>query len=161
MIIKNFQISKHFNFYAVTNSAHYRDLVQNNRIEAVPFILTLSKFLIEVIDPLVEKYPHLEISSGFRGPELNREVGGVSNSRHTMGLAVDIKGEDWNLDSFRSGMTDIAIDALRMGLPFHKLIMEERTQTNSRWIHISGGDRNRKILTGIDGVYRYKELAIL
>lgn len=34
------------------------------------------------------------VTSGYRCPELNRIVGGVANSWHTLGLAADIKVEN-------------------------------------------------------------------
>jgi len=37
------------------------------------------------------------ITSGYRCPEYNHKVGGVVNSYHLIGLAVDIKVKDINL----------------------------------------------------------------
>ena len=38
----------------------------------------------------------ISISSGYRNPVLNRAVGGVSNSRHLVGDAVDIRLAGWD-----------------------------------------------------------------
>lgn len=44
-----------------------------------------------VLDPLRRLYGKpIVITSGYRSPELNKKVGGVSNSWHTQGNAADI-----------------------------------------------------------------------
>ncbi len=48
-----------------------------------------------VLQPLRDKVGHpLKINSGYRCPELNREVGGVPTSQHTKGEAADIAAAD-------------------------------------------------------------------
>lgn len=48
-----------------------------------------------VLQPLRDKVGHpLKINSGYRCPELNREVGGVPTSQHTKGEAADIAATD-------------------------------------------------------------------
>lgn len=55
--------------------------VMSNLQKLQEFIESLEKLLgVEII-----------ITSGYRCPELNRIVGGVDNSWHTLGLAADIK----------------------------------------------------------------------
>ena len=44
----------------------------------------------------------IPISSGYRNPVLNRAVGGVSNSRHLVGDAVDIRIAGWNAQSVKA-----------------------------------------------------------
>ena len=47
--------------------------------------------LVEKLDDLRKKFKHpIFISSGYRCPEYNKYIGGVKNSYHTKGLAVDI-----------------------------------------------------------------------
>lgn len=54
------------------------------------------KELVEtVLQPLRDTVGHpLRISSGYRCPELNREVNGVPNSQHIKGEAADIAAAD-------------------------------------------------------------------
>ena len=48
----------------------------------------LNMLIDNVLDPLREWYGKpIYISSGYRCPELNKAVGGVSNSFHTIGCA--------------------------------------------------------------------------
>ena len=39
---------------------------------------------------LLERYPELRVTSGYRDPATNARVGGAKNSQHTHGTAVDI-----------------------------------------------------------------------
>ena len=49
----------------------------------------------KVLQPLRDKVGHpLRINSGYRCPELNREVGGVQTSQHVKGEAADIAAAD-------------------------------------------------------------------
>lgn len=49
----------------------------------------------KVLQPLRDKVGHpLRINSGYRCPELNREVGGVQTSQHVKGEAADIASAD-------------------------------------------------------------------
>ena len=74
----------------------------------------------------------VKITSGYRCPELNKLVGGVSNSSHTKGWAADIQV---------SGMTAkelfywIAGFLKGSGLKFGQLIVEH-SKTGS-WVHFS------------------------
>ncbi len=47
-----------------------------------------------VLDPLRERYGHdaVRVNSGYRSPAVNRAVGGVPNSMHMSGLALDLAG---------------------------------------------------------------------
>lgn len=62
------------------------------------------------------------ISSGYRCQALNEKVGGVNNSKHQEGLAVDLK---WDSD-----LVNYMID----NCSFDKLIREKSGKT--KWIHL-------------------------
>ena len=72
----------------------------------------------------------IEISSGFRSKDVNAKVGGVWNSQHVKGQAVDInikgdlqKGRKW-------------FDYIKNHLPFDQLILEHN-KAGVYWIHVS------------------------
>jgi zinc D-Ala-D-Ala carboxypeptidase len=68
----------------------------------------------------------LEISSGYRCPELNRRVSGAANSQHTQGLAADFTCSEF-------GTPVDVIKAIRdSGVVFDQCILEY-----AKWVHIS------------------------
>ncbi len=66
----------------------------------------------------------ITISSGYRSPAVNAEVGGAANSAHVLGLAADINCP---------GMTPAALAAIikSSSIRFDQLILEF-----DRWVHV-------------------------
>ena len=85
-----------------------------------------------VLEPLrVAMKEPIKIGSGFRCEALNKAVGGVSNSQHIKGQAVDLcidgdikKGKKW-------------FEYIKNHLPFDQLIWEKNPKTGSYWVHVS------------------------
>ena len=70
------------------------------------------------------------ITSGYRNNELNKSVGGVNNSQHTLGEAVDIsfKNKANNKDLF---------NYIRLNHTFDQLIWEFGNKAYPDWVHVS------------------------
>lgn len=69
------------------------DTASRKGIENVPGeveIACLEALIRYVVNPIMNHYPTASISSGFRCRELNKAVGGVENSQHVKGQAVDL-----------------------------------------------------------------------
>lgn len=83
---------------------------------------------------------HLEISSGYRCPKLNRHVGGAKTSQHTQGKAADFTCAEF-------GPPVDIIKAIRdSDIDFDQCILEY-----ARWVHISFSAAPRgKVLTIYD-----------
>ena len=82
------------------------------------------------------------ISSGYRCKKLNNKIGGVSNSQHLEGKAVDftVKGKS-NKEVF---------EWCRKNLEFDQLILEK--VNNYEWVHLSYNfEKNRKQVLQYDG----------
>ena len=80
-------------------------------------------YTLQRLNSIRERYGHkIVISSGYRCEELNRLVGGVKDSKHKTGLAVDLKFDE---DLF---------EFLKANCSFDKLILEQNSKT--KWLHI-------------------------
>ena len=99
------------------------------------------KALVEsVLQPARDKFKKpIIIASGYRCKELNRLIGGATNSQHMTGQAADIKASDpdENGELFKLIRKEIK--------DFDQLIWEFGDEDNPAWIHISfSKTRNRK-----------------
>lgn len=84
--IFNVQLTPHFSLdELLTLDKH------PNNVPGMQAVVNLTYGAINILEParLAVGVP-IKINSGFRNFELNRQVGGVSNSQHLEGCAVDI-----------------------------------------------------------------------
>lgn len=89
--------------------------------------------LMNWLDGIRAKYGKpLYVNSGYRCQKLNRAVGGVWNSQHTKGEAVD-------LDT-RCGQNKQLFDLINMYGGFDQLIWEN----GGKWIHVSHKATNNR-----------------
>lgn len=80
------------------------------------------------------------LSSGFRGDELNKRVGGSTTSQHSKGEAADFE---------INGISNkVVAEYIRDNLVFDQLILEgyNASDPNSGWVHVSfkASGKNRK-----------------
>lgn len=96
----------------------------------------MGRLVVNVLQPARDwlKSP-IRINSGYRCKELNKEVGGVANSQHMKGQAVDIT------TGTRTGNIRL-FDWMRDNVPYDQIILEK----DGQWIHVScvSFDENRK-----------------
>ena len=135
------QLTKHFTLEELCASATAKARGIQNKPNAQQ-IISLVYLAAYVLEPLREAmHEPIPISSGFRCEQLNRAVGGVSNSQHMKGQAADLciggdmkKGRKW-------------FDYIRQHLQFDQLIWEY-DRSGTYWIHVSyvppAYGRNRK-----------------
>jgi hypothetical protein len=81
----------------------------------------------------------IKINSFYRGPELNKAVGGSSKSQHCHGQAIDID------DTFGHATNAEMYKWIKKNLNFDQMIWEFGTDKNPNWVHISyvSEDKNR------------------
>ena len=86
----------------------------------------------------------IKINSFYRGPELNKAIGGSSKSQHCNGQAMDIDdtyGYMSNADMYKY---------IKNNLSFDQMIWEFGTDQNPDWVHVSyvneEANRNRCLL---------------
>lgn len=100
-------------------------------INSMDNLLELIVFCLQPVRDLIKK--PMIITSGFRNSTVNKLVGGVSNSQHLYGQAVDF---------VVNGMTPVQIVDIikKSNIEFDQLINEY-----DKWVHISfNRGKNRK-----------------
>jgi len=83
----------------------------------------------------------IKINSFYRGPELNKAIGGSPKSQHCHGQAMDID------DTFGNASNKEMFDWIKANLDFDQMIWEFGNENNPDWVHVSyvdpGSNRNR------------------
>ena len=97
----------------------------------------------------------VKINSFYRGPELNKAIGGSTKSQHCQGRAIDID------DSFKHKTNAEMFEFIKNELDFDQLIWEFGSEKNPDWLHVSyvSPEENRnRILQAYreDGKTKYK-----
>jgi len=109
------KISKNFTWSEFTKSDTAKRLHINNAITSWEVRDNIIALVEDVLQPLRDAWGGpLFINSGYRCPELNKEVGGVPTSQHVLGQACDV------------GVTDplaLAKLAKRMRLQYDQMII--------------------------------------
>ena len=106
----------------------------------------------KVLDPLREKIGAIRITSGYRTPAYNKQIGGATNSQHCKGEAVDLQPLQTNIEEVFS--------LIIREFPYDQVILEKNNK-GSKWIHISYSTTNRKnamIAEVINGKATYKNI---
>lgn len=127
-------------YFSISELLH-SDIAEAHKIKNSPDMSSMDNMLdliFHLLNPLrvYLKRPVI-VSSGFRCNELNKKVGGVDDSQHTKGQAVDIVVQGMKAK-------DLAKFILNTQLEFDQLIVERKGSTE--WVHISyvkGKNRNQ------------------
>ena len=87
----NAKLSEHFTLGELTKSSSHPDIYNVPTHEAIANL----KRVCEWLEVLRKRYnAPIIINSGYRSPQLNKKIGGVANSNHLTGCAVDIRVEN-------------------------------------------------------------------
>ena len=132
------QLTPHFSLAELT--------VTNQKIDNTPSkevieVLRTTAFYMEKVRELLGNVA-ITVNSGYRSPDVNRMVGGTSNSSHTYGYAVDFTAY---------GHTPLTISNIlsKSNLKFDQLIYEKT------WVHISFDPRMRGNILTLKGKGKY------
>jgi zinc D-Ala-D-Ala carboxypeptidase len=140
----DFKLSEHFTFWELTRTSR-SDLLEHNRQEAIAYQNALRDLATNLLEPIRAHFnAPLTVSSAFRGPTVNKVVGGAATSQHMVGQAADIHVQ---------GTPDSKVFEWvwkASGLKFGQLILE--TVGGAQWVHVSTGTK-REVLTYINGKY--------
>ena len=149
------QLSKNFSLSEFTKSQTALRLDIDNTPEGEH--LENAKALFEnVVQKVRDHFGPTVINSGYRGPELNKAVGGVATSQHCHGEAADIEVPgvanaevaQWIVDN--TDFDQVILEFYTPGIP------------DSGWVHVtykSDGSNRGKVLTAMkeNGKTVYKE----
>ena len=120
------------------------DIAEQKKIDNTPNAdarLRMQRLIEQLLDPIRAAWGGpISVNSGYRSPELNKKVGGVSNSQHMKGEAADITVGSVG-DNKR--LFDKIVELQKAGkIAFDQLIDE----SNYDWVHVSyrsGKNRNQ------------------
>ena len=108
--------------------------------------LTNMELLAEKVFEPLRKHVNgpIKINSFYRGPELNKAIGGSANSQHCKGQAIDI-------DDVYGYMSNAEMyEYIKNNLSFDQMIWEFGNSDNPDWVHVSyvneDANRNRCLL---------------
>ena len=128
--------------YFTMNELTYSATANLKKIKNVPngAVKKNLEILIEQLDKIREKYGKpIYINSGYRSPELNAAVKGVSTSQHQLGCAADLdtrKGQEENKKLYK---------LIAENFEFDQLLNEN----NWAWVHFSYVRPNRKMKANV------------
>ena len=138
----NAKLSEHFSLGEFTKSNSHPEVYNIPSHEAIANMKRLCQWL----EVLRKRYnAPIIINSGYRSPQLNRKIGGVANSNHLTGCAVDIRVSGMEqLIRYAAILLDYAEESHQ---DFDELLIE-KNRYGAIWLHFAvrpSGNR-RKIL---------------
>ena len=138
----NAKLSEHFTLGEFTKSNSHPEVYNIPSHEAIANLKRLCQWL-EVLRERAGT--PIRINSGYRSPQLNRKIGGVANSNHLTGCAVDIRVSGMEqLIRYAAILLDYAEESHQ---DFDELLIE-KNRYGAIWLHFAvrpSGNR-RKIL---------------
>lgn len=137
------QLTPHFSLAELTNSDTARRMKNKNTPTTAHYEnLRITAANMEKVRTLLGDRP-IRITSGYRNPAVNKAVGGVPNSDHALGWAIDFQCPAFG-DPFEISK---ALAASR--LQYDQLIHEYKA--GAWWVHISFNPRMRRQNLSYDG----------
>ena len=140
-------MNNYFTIKELVYSATAEKLKINNK--PTKEIETNLKELIDFLNPLREAWGSpIIVSSGYRCPELNKAIGGVVNSAHQYGFAVDLIPANGKMEAFKKFVVNYLIDN---NCFWDQLLREKKASTE--WVHLglySNDGQQRKQIKDIN-----------
>lgn len=137
------QLSQHFTLEEMTKSqtASRKGIDNTPSPEVIENLKQLCENVLEYIRVRFGK--PITVNSGYRGPKLNKVIGGAKNSQHMTGQAADI--EIAGVDN------KVLFNWIKDNMEFDQLILEYYKEgiPDSGWVHVSwssNGNRKQSLL---------------
>ena len=159
----NAKLSEHFSLGEMTRSNSHPEIYNIPSHEAIANMKRLCQWLEVLRERYNDKYvvvngdvsttldmtgrveEPIRINSGYRSPQLNKKIGGVANSNHLTGCAVDIRVSGMEqLIRYAAILLDYAEESHQ---DFDELLIE-KNRYGAIWLHFAVGPsgNRRKIL---------------
>ena len=124
-------LSEHFSLGEMTKSSSHPDVYNIPSHEAIANLKRVCGWL----EVLRKRYGGpIIINSGYRSPQLNRKIGGVKNSNHLTGCAVDIRVTGMEqLIRYAAILLDYADESHQ---DFDELLIE-KNRYGAIWLHFA------------------------
>ena len=131
-------LSPNFTLGEFTRSSSHPEVYNIPSHEAIENMKRLCIWLEE----LRQRYnAPIRINSGYRSPQLNRAIGGVANSNHLTGCAVDIRVENMEqLIRYAAILLDISNETHQ---DFDELLIE-KNRYGAIWLHFAVRPSNNR-----------------
>ena len=127
------KLSKNLTLAECTKSTTASRLGINNTPDDEWVIENLKAIAEHVFQPLRDAFGcPIYVSSGYRGPELNRAIGGAKRSQHMEGRALDL-----DADVFGRCTNAEIFEWIRENVTFDQLVWEFGDNDNPNWVHVS------------------------
>jgi len=124
----------------ISKHVSYKEGVYSNTAERLGLkndpsddhLFNMIKIAENIFEPLRTHVGHpIKINSFYRGPELNKAIGGSAKSQHCHGQAIDID------DTFGHASNKEMFNWIKANLNFDQMIWEFGTDENPNWVHVS------------------------
>jgi hypothetical protein len=146
------QLSPHFTLEELVHSDYALRHHIDNTISDPEIVAALTALAVNILEPARAQFGPFFPTSGYRCRELNKLIGGATNSQHMKGQAADIVIPTVT-------RYDLAL-WLQQNVDFDQLILELYTpgQRDSGWVHCSyveGGLNRKQSLTYPPATHQY------
>ena len=150
-INSNYQLSQHFKLGEFTKSNHPEvyNIPSHVAIENMKRICGWLEVLRDRYNAKYSENSPIIINSGYRSPQLNKKVGGVSTSNHLTGCAVDIRC--YGIEQAIRYATILMDYADELKQDFDELFIE-KNKYNCYWVHFAVRPKeNRRKISFLNG----------
>ena len=150
-INSNIQLSQHFRLGEFTKSNHPEvyNIPSHVAIENMKRICGWLEVLRDRYNAKYSENSPIIINSGYRSPQLNKKVGGVSTSNHLTGCAVDIRC--YGIEQAIRYATILMDYADESKEDFDELFIE-KNKYNCYWVHFAVRPKeNRRKISILNG----------
>ena len=148
----NLKLSPNFTLGKVSSNA----VVTKNRVKdqfgitSADAVANLQNICLNVLEPIIQKYPNMIVTSGFRHKNTGSKM-----SDHVLGQAVDLQFKGVQ----KSEYFEIAKEISKL-VPFKQLLLEYKsTGTGLPWIHVSLSRNNAENLNKVSTFFNHKKHA--